>query len=143
MQLFCGHVGFDGQYEGAFAQQLYIADGGDGFIIAIIGVLAAIGGRPRMLRAVFLRCGLLLGGAGTAIGLVAGVGLCWLLTVFEVLDFDDGMAEIYFIDRVPFAVRWTDLVAVVVFSLTVSALASRIPARRAARLRPADALRYE
>ena len=108
-----------------------------------LGVLAAIGGRPRMLRAVFLRCGLLLGGAGTAIGLVAGVGLCWLLTVFEVLDFDDGMAEIYFIDRVPFVVRWTDLVAVVVFSLTVSALASRIPARRAARLRPADALRYE
>ena len=108
-----------------------------------LGVLGSIGARPRMLRAVFLRCGLLLGGAGTAIGLVVGVGLCWLLTVFEVLDFDDGMAEIYFIDRVPFVVRWTDLLAVVLFSLTVSALASRIPARRAARLRPAEALRYE
>lgn len=108
-----------------------------------LGVLGAIGARPRMLRAVFLRCGLLLGGVGTVIGLIVGVGLCWLLTVFEVLDFDDGMAEIYFIDRVPFVVRWTDLVAIVAFSLTVSALASRIPARRAARLRPADALRYE
>lgn len=108
-----------------------------------LGVMAAIGARPGMLRAVFLRCGLLLGGAGTAIGLTVGVGLCWLLTVFEVLDFDDGMAEIYFIDRVPFVVRWTDLLAVVVFSLSVSVLASRIPARRAARLRPADALRYE
>lgn len=108
-----------------------------------LGVLGAIGARPQMLRAVFLRCGLLLGGAGTVIGLAVGIGLCWLLTVLEVLDFDDGMAEIYFIDRVPFIVRWTDLLAVVAFSLSVSVLASRVPARRAARLRPADALRYE
>lgn len=108
-----------------------------------LGVLGAIGAHPRVLRAVFLRCGLLLGGAGTAIGLIAGVGLCWLLTAFEVLDFDDGMAEIYFIDRVPFVVRGLDLLAVVAFSLLVTALASGIPARRAARMRPADALRYE
>ncbi len=108
-----------------------------------IGVLTALGARPRTLRSVFVQCGLLLGLAGTGTGLVIGVVLCWIMTRYEVLSFDSGMAEIYFIDQVPFLVRWGDLLAIVGFAFVAMLLASRIPAARAARLKPADALRYE
>ena len=108
-----------------------------------IGVLTALGARPKTLRSVFVQCGLLLGLTGTGIGLAVGVVLCWIMTHYQVLSFDSGMAEIYFIDQVPFLVRWTDLVAIVGFAFVAMLLASHIPAARAARLSPADALRYE
>lgn len=108
-----------------------------------IGVLTALGARPDTLRSIFVQCGLLLGLAGTALGIVVGVGLCWGMTYFHVLDFDSGMAEIYFIDEVPFVVRVSDLAAIVGFAFVAMLLASRIPAGRVARLKPADALRYE
>lgn len=108
-----------------------------------IGVLTAMGARPSMLRSVFVQCGLLLGLAGTAAGVVVGVAVCWALTHYQVLHFDSGMAEIYFIDEVPFVVHGLDLFAIVTFAFVAMLLASRIPAARAARLTPADALHYE
>jgi lipoprotein-releasing system permease protein len=108
-----------------------------------IGVLTAMGCEPRFFTRVFLWLGVLLGGSGVAIGVVFGSLVCWAATTFKLLSFPPGVAEIYFVSFIPFRVRSADLAAVVLFSAAVILLASWIPARRAARLDIADALRYE
>lgn len=108
-----------------------------------IGVLGALGLPPRRLRALFLLYGTILGGVGALLGLGIGTGIAWLLTTFELIRFDPEVAAIYFVDSVPFRVRPFDLLVVVGFTLLVTLLASWVPAWRAGRIRPADALRYE
>ena len=106
-------------------------------------VLGALGLGPRRLRRVFLVCGLSLGAAGTALGLLLGSLVSGIITRYELVRFDPGVAEIYFISSVPFDVRALDLLAVAGFSLLVVSLACWWPARLAASLEPARALHWE
>jgi lipoprotein-releasing system permease protein len=108
-----------------------------------IGVLSALGADPRFFSRVFLLLGALLGGTGVAAGILLGWLICRAATVFHLLSFPPGVAEIYFVSFIPFLVRATDLAAIVGFSGLAILLASWVPARRAARVNIADALRYE
>lgn len=110
---------------------------------ADIGVLAALGLEPRQLWWSFVAYGLLLGAVGTACGVALGATASWVITEFELIRFDPDVAAIYFIESVPFEVEAGDLGLVVLFSLAVTFLACAFPARRAAALGPADALRRE
>jgi ABC-type lipoprotein release transport system permease subunit len=65
------------------------------------------------------------------------------MTSFRLLRFPPGIAEIYFVSFIPFRVRPLDLGAIVFFSGVIILLASWLPARSAARVNVAEALRYE
>lgn len=108
-----------------------------------LGVLSALGLPRGGHQAVFLAYGLLLGGLGAAAGVALGAGIAWAFTEFELIRFDPEMAAIYFVSSVPFRVRAGDVAAVVGFTLLVTLLACWLPARRAGRVHPAIALRYE
>ena len=108
-----------------------------------IGVLASLGLTPARLRGLFLWYGGALGLTGTVAGVALGSLIAWLLTEFELIRFDPEVAAIYFISSVPFRVRLPEVAAVVVFTLGVTMAACWLPARRAARVRPAVALRHE
>jgi lipoprotein-releasing system permease protein len=108
-----------------------------------IGVLSALGAEPRFFSRVFLMLGALLGGTGVAAGISCGWLICRAATVFRLLSFPPGVAEIYFVSFIPFLVRAVDLAAIVGFSALAILLASWVPARRASHVNIAEALRYE
>src|SRR6185295_7178386 len=108
-----------------------------------IGVLSTLGAEPRFFSRVFVWLGALLGGSGVVAGILFGAAVCVAATRFRLLSFPPGVAEIYFVSFIPFLVRATDVAAIVGFAALAILLASWVPARRAARVNIADALRYE
>lgn len=108
-----------------------------------LGVLAAMGLRRSALRRVVLVYGLALGCAGTLVGLLVGGAVTYALDRYDLIRFDAEVAAIYFIQAVPFRLSLTDVAAIGLFTLLVTLVACWAPSRRAARIRPADALRYE
>ena len=105
-----------------------------------IAVLMSFGVRPDQVRRIFLAQGLLISLSGTAIGLVLGYGLSWIGGHYHFIPLS---AQVYSIDYLPFAPRAMDGVLVAAVSLAVSLLATLYPSSSAARILPAEALRYE
>jgi lipoprotein-releasing system permease protein len=77
---------------------------------------------------------------GTAIGLVVGYGLSWAGARYHLISL---APEVYSIDYVPFAPRLIDGVLVAAVAIGVSFIATMYPSWSAARILPAEALRYE
>ena len=69
--------------------------------------------------------------------------ISWVLTTFELIRFDPGVAAIYFISSVPFRVEARDVLTVLGFTLLATFVACWIPAWRGAALDPSEALRYD
>jgi lipoprotein-releasing system permease protein len=105
-----------------------------------IAVLMSFGVRQEQVRRIFLLQGLLISVIGTVIGLIAGYGLSWLGGHYRFIHLD---ASVYSIDYLPFAPRVWDAAIVVAVSLGVSLIATLYPSGSAARVLPAEALRYE
>jgi lipoprotein-releasing system permease protein len=104
-----------------------------------IAVLMSLGAEPGQIRRIFLLQGFLISVVGTALGLALGYVLSWLGAHYRF----PLSAEIYSIDYLPFAPRILDGVIVAAVSLGVSLLATIYPSSSAARVLPAEALRYE
>jgi len=104
-----------------------------------IAVLMSFGVRADQVRRIFLYQGLLISVIGTVLGLVLGNGLSWLGGHYRFpLD-----ASVYSIDYLPFAPTVLYSVIVAAVSLGVSLIATLYPSASAARVLPAEALRYE
>jgi len=105
-----------------------------------IAVLMSMGTRRAQVRNLFIAQGVLIGAIGTAIGLVVGYAISYLGGHYHVLTLSP---EVYSIDYVPFAPRPLDGLWVALFAVLVSFVATLYPSWSAARILPAEALRYE
>jgi lipoprotein-releasing system permease protein len=105
-----------------------------------IAVLVSMGAKKRQVRRIFMYQGLLIGVIGTAIGLVLGYSISWTAGHYHLLSLS---AEVYSIDYVPFAARFWDAVLVSLVAIGISFIATLYPSWSAARVLPAEALRYE
>ena len=105
-----------------------------------IAVLMSMGTRKSQIRRIFTCQGLLIGVVGTAIGLVVGYVLSYLGGHYHWIRLS---AEVYSIDYVPFAPKAVHGVIVAATAIVVSLLATVYPSWSAARILPAEALRYE
>jgi lipoprotein-releasing system permease protein len=105
-----------------------------------IAVLISMGTRKSQVRRIFIAQGVLIGVVGTAIGLILGYALSWAGGHYHLLSL---APEVYSIDYVPFAPRAIDGGLVAVVAIGISLIATVYPSWSAARILPAEALRYE
>ena len=105
-----------------------------------IGILMAIGATPQMINRIFFFQGALIGVLGTALGVILGLGWCALANAFELIKIP---VDIYQISYVPFRMRPLDLSVIIGVTLLISFVSTLFPARRAAKVDPAVALKYE
>jgi len=105
-----------------------------------IAVLMSLGTKKKQIRRVFIAQGVLIGVIGTAIGLVLGYAISWAGGHYHFISLSP---EVYSIDYVPFAPRLVDGLIVALVSIGISFIATIYPSWSAARILPAEALRYE
>jgi lipoprotein-releasing system permease protein len=105
-----------------------------------IALLLAMGASPGQIRRIFLIEGALLGGAGVALGLIAGFAVCVLGERYRWIRLDE---DVYALSYVPFEPWLPDALWVAALALGISLLATLYPANQASRVAPAEALRYE
>ena len=111
-----------------------------------IAILATLGVPRRTFVAAFGLLGLLLGGVGILLGLLAGVGIASVLPgLFESLSSRFGLELMteYFVRYLPVEVRAGDLVGIALVSLLLAGISAIYPALSLARLRPVEVLAHE
>ena len=105
-----------------------------------IAVLMSFGVRPDQVRRIFLLQGLLISVTGTVIGLVVGYTVSWAGSHYRFIPLSEA---VYSIDYLPFAPRVIDAGIVSAVSLLTALVATLYPSNSAAKILPAEALRYE
>lgn len=105
-----------------------------------IAVMMSFGVDPAQVRRIFMLQGFLISVIGTVIGLVLGYVASWAGGKYHFIHLS---AEVYSIDTLPFAPRVIHGVIVAAASIGISLLATLYPSVSAARILPAEALRYE
>ncbi len=113
-----------------------------------IAILRTLGMTPRSVMAIFMVQGSLIGVIGTAAGVLLGVLLSvnieHIVPLLErLLETDLLSADVYYISQLKAELHQTDVLRITGLSLVLSFLSTLYPAWRAARVQPAEALRYE
>ena len=105
-----------------------------------IAILKTMGCSKQRIRTIFMLQGLVIGVIGTAIGAVLGLGVCFIADRYKLIQIP---LDVYQISYVPFTVELSDFLAVVAASILICFVATIYPSRQAAKLDPAQALRYQ
>jgi lipoprotein-releasing system permease protein len=105
-----------------------------------IGILKSLGAPSGSILRIFMFEGLLVGLTGTLLGCLGGYLICWAQETFHFFSLP---AEIYFINTLPIEMKVLDFVKVAVAAMGLCFLATMYPARKASKLVPVDAIRYE
>ena len=103
-----------------------------------IAILKAMGATGQAVMRIFMLNGLVIGLVGTVIGIPLGYAICWAIQTWFTLP-----GDIYLLTRIPVNIKLFDVVVVGASAVAITFLATIYPCLEAARLEPAEALRYE
>jgi lipoprotein-releasing system permease protein len=99
-----------------------------------------MGANARSVTAIFVMQGVIIGIIGTAVGATAGYVLASILDRYKLIKIP---MDVYQVSHVPFKVLPSNLAMVILAAVVICLVATIYPSRQAARLDPAQALRYE
>ena len=113
-----------------------------------IAILRTFGATPRMIMAIFMIQGGIIGICGTLLGLIGGIMLA--LNVTEIVNGIQNIfnvqllsSSVYFVNYLPSHIEIFDIIKICFASLLLSLLATLYPAWRASKMEPVESLRYE
>jgi len=105
-----------------------------------IAILKTMGASARSVTTIFMMQGLIIGIVGTAVGATAGYAASYLLDRYKIVRVP---VDVYQVSYVPFKLMPLDFAVVIVAAIVICFVATIYPSRQAAKLDPAQALRYE
>ena len=115
---------------------------------ADIAILRTLGAAPSSIMAIFIVQGALIGLIGTAMGVLCGVLLA--VNIGTVVPFIERVLHVQFLDKsvyyisdLPSDLQRGDVITIAAIALALALVATLYPAWKAARVNPAEALRYE
>ena len=113
-----------------------------------IGLLGALGGKPRHVAACFCAQGFFIGICGTILGLGFGFALLAVRNdivhgIARAMQREEDLRRFYQFSDLPAYTTSSDVLKIVLFTIVISTIAGLLPAWRAARLKPVEALRSE
>lgn len=104
-----------------------------------IAIFKAMGTTDGSIVRIFVVQGAVIGILGTLIGLVLGLGLCFIIAEMGLKM----PGEVHYIQQIPVTVQPLDVVVICMASIGISLLATVLPSRMAVKLKPVDGLRCE
>ncbi|WP_028224430.1 lipoprotein-releasing ABC transporter permease subunit [Paraburkholderia ferrariae] len=115
---------------------------------ADIAILRTLGAQPFSIMKIFFVQGVTIGFVGTGLGVALGCLIAWSIpwtvpAIEHVLGVQFLPPSVYFISELPSELVASDVIRIGLIAFVLSALATLYPSWRAARVRPAEALRYE
>ena len=105
-----------------------------------IGILRSMGVTEKSILKIFMFEGLLIGIVGTILGVIIGYFICYLQINFNIYPLDPSQ---YKIDSLPIELRFSDFFFISGASMILSFIASLYPAKRAAKVNPISAIKWE
>jgi len=105
-----------------------------------IGILKSMGANNNSITRIFLFEGVVVGVVGTIIGIMIGFILCWAQLKYHFFALP---GDVYFINALPIKMKLLDFSLIAGASIFICLVSAIYPAKRAARLVPVDAIRYE
>ncbi|HPO96199.1 MAG TPA: ABC transporter permease, partial [Elusimicrobiales bacterium] len=104
-----------------------------------IGILRAMGASKNKIKKIFMICGIYISGIGIGIGMIIGFIILEIVKRYKILELP---SDIYYITRVPVEVSTKDVLLIITISLVLTVISSQIPANKASKVDPGDAIRY-
>lgn len=105
-----------------------------------IAILKTLGATESFLIRLFLIQGALIGLVSILVGIFVGVGSALIVKYSNLIDVP---GEIYNFDHLPVDIRWMDLVSISVVTFLICLVSSWVPARKGAKQKPTEGLKYE
>ncbi|MBR6467683.1 MAG: lipoprotein-releasing ABC transporter permease subunit, partial [Desulfovibrio sp.] len=105
-----------------------------------IAVMLSMGATRRTIRRIFMLQGTIIGFVGTLLGYALGLTVGYLLKRYQFIKLPE---NVYTLDHLPIIITLSDVLIIGAAAMLLCFLATLYPARQAARLKPAEALRYE
>ncbi|MGD9330765.1 MAG: lipoprotein-releasing ABC transporter permease subunit [Desulfobacterales bacterium] len=104
-----------------------------------IAILKAMGATDGSIMRIFVIKGMVIGGFGTALGVILGIIVCFVLKHYPFIKLP---GNIYYFTTLPVQLQIVDVLTIALAAIGICFLATLYPAKQAARLNPVDAIRY-
>jgi len=113
-----------------------------------IAILKSMGATARNIMKIFVFQGLIIGAIGTFFGTLAGLSVAFNLAAISVfvehlLGIKILPGDVYYLTELPSKVNYSDVAMIIIGAMIICFLATIYPSRRASKLDPAEALRYD
>ena len=113
-----------------------------------IAILKSMGATSKSIMRIFILQGVTIGAIGTLLGCIGGLSVAFNLekiSVFieNIFGFKILPGDVYYLSQLPSQVNYSDVATIVIGTILVCFLSTIYPSRRASRMDPAEALRYE